>query len=203
MDDNADSDDVIIVEMTFPSSSSSASAASKTTKASSPPVLERWIDKQQPTEEEISWSWRGRMHSAIYDALKSQSKPIMFVVTSQFTSHIYWYVWYPPKNEALAADVLKTLILTRTSARYSKDNHRQHRKLVCALIQVLASEMDYDANSHNKNDNESYELLKYYFNRIDLGRINHLYFYDADDHFDSSVYAESLDNNLAMYNWMC
>jgi hypothetical protein len=191
-DSEEDNDANITVEMLFPSTAI---------------VPERWIVKQHPTEDEIPWRWSMRASSALDDArTKYESKPIMFAVTSEFTSQVSWYVWYPPiGDELLALDILKTLMITRASTtRYCDNHYQQHRELVRALIQVLASPAGVGVDNNNDIEYiESCNLLKYYFNTIELGRINHLYFYETDDHFDNSVYSESLDNNLAMYNWMC
>ena len=169
------------------------------------PSEERWLAREKPTEEELSWNRSLRVSGAISDAVRSARRPVLFTVTSTafMYSSVYWYAWWPPTaDESLGRDVLKTFLLTRTAQRYRRDDDLSiHHALTKAFIQVLSSPPQPDTTTTTTEYQESVALLRHYFGTLDLGQVRHVYFYEDAEHFSHSVYSETLDDNLPVYHW--
>lgn len=178
----------------------------------------RWIARQQLSDDELPYNQHIRIASAVVDALASHSCPVVFVLHHSGGGGSDMHcAWWPPRNEKLAVDVLRTLWVTLACQRFWELDTQpasstislaplRHRALVKALLHAVAlgpvGPLEYDGSRA-----EADELLSAFFGAVatadGLGELRHLYFYEHDNHWDQSVYAPSLDIKLATFHWQC
>lgn len=182
------------------------------------PRHDRWIGRQQVTEQEISWQRGLRIDNAVSDATQHQRRPVLFAIVSHNDGTTRYYAWSPPPNNVpLGRDILKTFYLTRTSPRYLTCGAQgggvnntnplaphQHRQLVDAFLQVLCprySSLVHVTQYKQSVRNDSLALLREYFEATELGQLRHCYHYEDEAHCDESVCVDALDDALPLFLW--